>query len=136
MGASTTAKRGDARSASRQPSHLQREVIGILLIALGLLALLSLVSFSPGDPTLLGPSLSGPPSPSSTQNMIGTVGANLAGTLFWLVGGAAYLLPVLLIMVGVRSFMACTMTVTLRSASGALAAVIFLSGLCVPNEPA
>lgn len=129
MGASTTAKRGAARSASPQPSHLQREVIGVLLIALGLLALLSLVSFSPSDPTLLSSALFDQSSSSPTRNMIGTVGANLAGTLFWLVGGAAYLVPVLLIMVGIRSLMACTLTVTLRSASGSLVSVVFLSGL-------
>ena len=49
MGVSTTAKRGDARSAPSRSSHVKREVIGVLLIAAGLLILLSLVSFVPGD---------------------------------------------------------------------------------------
>ncbi|ULA59674.1 MAG: hypothetical protein LZF60_160001, partial [Nitrospira sp.] len=39
MGVSTTAKRGDARSAPSRSSHVKREVIGVLLIAVGLLIL-------------------------------------------------------------------------------------------------
>ncbi len=133
MGASSTAKRGDARNASTQsspqPSHLQREVIGVLLLALSLLALLSLVSFSPSDHTVFSGE-SGQPSPATTtRNMIGTVGATLAGGLFWLIGGAAYLFPFLLAMVGIRCFIEGTLSVTLRSAGGSLASVLFLSGL-------
>ena len=49
MGVTTTAKRGDARSAPSRPSHVRREVIGVLLITASLFILLSLVSFVPGD---------------------------------------------------------------------------------------
>jgi S-DNA-T family DNA segregation ATPase FtsK/SpoIIIE len=98
MGVSTTVKRGDARGTSRQPSHLQHEVVGVLLITLSLLTLLSLVSFSPADRLLFG---AGSPTTTdgveagplgSNRNMIGTVGATIATALFWLVGGGAYLL--------------------------------------------
>ncbi|MGH7231764.1 MAG: DNA translocase FtsK 4TM domain-containing protein, partial [Nitrospiraceae bacterium] len=126
MGASTTAKRGDARSASRQPSNLKHEVIGVLLLTLGLLSLLSLVSFSPTDVPLFG-SRTGAAVP--TRNMIGTVGASLAAALFWLIGAGAYLLPFLLVMLGARCFVEGALSVTLRSAAGSLAALVFLSGL-------
>ncbi len=128
MGASTTAKRGDARSASRQTSNVKHEVIGVLLLTLGLLTLLSLISFSPTDIPQFSsfPSHTGTPVP--TRNMIGTVGASLAATLFWLVGAAAYLFPFLLVMLGARCFVEGALSVTLRSAAGSLAAVLFLSG--------
>ena len=125
MGVSTTAKRGDARSTSSRPSHVQREVIGVLLITTGLLILLSLLSFVPGDAKVL--TGSGPAAPAPTKNMIGTVGAVLAATFFFLIGGAAYLFPLLLGLLGARCFTQTPLTVRLRNAGSSLAAVIFLS---------
>ena len=129
MGVSTTAKRGDARSASRQSAHLKHEVIGVLLITLSLLILLSLGSFAPTDVPLFGSTPSPAASPAPTRNMIGAVGATLASALFWLAGGGAYLLPFLLAMLGVRCFVEGALTVTLRSAAGSLASLLCLSGL-------
>ncbi len=129
MGASTTAKRGDARSASRQTSNVKHEVIGVLLLTLGLLTLLSLISFSPTDIPQPSALSSHTVMPVPTRNMIGAVGAFLAATLFWLVGAAAYLFPFLLVMLGARCFVEGALSVTLRSAAGSLAAVLFLSGL-------
>jgi hypothetical protein len=86
MGAPTTAKRGDARPASREPSQLKHEVVGVLLITLSLLTLLCLLSFADTDPLLFSSGGSTAAS-HSTRNMIGTVGATFATGLFWLVGG-------------------------------------------------
>ncbi len=129
MGATSTAKRGDARGASRRLSHLHYEVIGVLLITLSLLTLLSLVSFTPGDVALFGSGPSDAASPRQTRNMIGTVGATLAVVLFRLVGAAAYLVPFLLVMLGVRCFVEGPLTVTVRSAGGSLLSLLFLSSL-------
>ncbi len=125
MGVSTTAKRGDARSTPSRPSHVQREVIGVLLITAGLLILLSLLSFVPGDAKVLTSSGSAATAPA--KNMIGTVGAVLAATMFFLIGGAAYLFPLLLGLLGVRCFTQTPLTVRLRNAGSSIAAVIFLS---------
>lgn len=134
MGAPTRAKRGEDRAASREPSQLKHEVVGVLLITLSLLTLLSLLSFAETDPTLFssGRAAAAP----ATRNMIGTVGATLATGLFWLAGGGAYLLPFLLGMLGGRCFVAGLLTVTLRSAAGSLAALLFLSGLFHLEMPA
>jgi len=59
--------------------------------------------------------------------MIGTVGAALAATFFFLIGGAAYLFPLLLGLLGARCFTQTPLTVRLRNAGSSLAAVIFLS---------
>jgi S-DNA-T family DNA segregation ATPase FtsK/SpoIIIE len=125
MGVTTTAKRGDARSTSSRPSHVQREVIGVLLITTGLLILLSLLSFVPNDTKLL--TSSGPAAAAPAKNMIGTVGAMLAATMFFLIGGAAYLFPLLLGLLGARCFTQTPLTVRLRNAGSSVAAVIFLS---------
>ena len=126
MGVTTTAKRGDARSASSRPSHVQREVIGVLLITVGLLILLSLLSFVPGDAKVLtGTAARG----TSAKNMIGTVGAALSATFFYLIGGAAYLFPLLLGLLGARCFSQTPLTVQVRNAGSSLAAVLFLSAL-------
>lgn len=128
MGVSTTAKRGHARGASPQSSHVPHEVIGVVLITLSLLILLGLLSYAPSDRTFFAPtspSLTSPP----TRNMIGTAGASLATGLFWLIGTAAYLLPALLTVIGGRCFVHGALQVTLRSAAGSAVVLLFLSGL-------
>ena len=128
MGVSTTAKRGHARGASPQSSHVPHEVIGVVLITLSLLILLGLLSYAPSDPTFFAspsPSITPPP----TRNMIGTAGASLATGLFWLIGTAAYLLPALLTVIGGRCFVHGALQVTLRSAAGSAVVLLFLSGL-------
>ena len=126
MGVSTTAKRGDARSAPSRSSHVKREVIGVLLIAVGLLILLSLVSFVPGDAKSMAASGAAGNQP---KNMIGSVGALSAAACFFMVGGAAYLFPILLGLLGVRCFTPIPLTMRLRNAGSGLVAMVFLSGL-------
>ncbi len=124
MGVSTTAKRGDARSAPSRSSHVKREVIGVLLIAAGLLILLSLVSFFPGDAKSMASSgLAG----NQPKNMIGSVGALVAAASFYTIGGAAYLFPILLGLLGSRCFMSIPLTVRLRHAGSGVAAMLCLS---------
>ena len=122
MGASTSAKRGDSRRASSPPSHLKREVIGVILVALSLLTLLSLVSFVPGEGKVLYGSMAPP------RNLIGSVGALFASSLFFLIGGAAYLFPLLLGLMGVRCFTQSTLSIRIRNAVASLGALLFLSG--------
>ena len=126
MGVSTTAKRGDARSAPSRSSHVKREVIGVLLIAVGLLILLSLVSFVPGDAKSIAASGAAGNQP---KNMIGSVGALSAAACFFMVGGAAYLFPILLGLLGARCFTPIPLTMRLRNAGSGLAAMVFLSAL-------
>jgi S-DNA-T family DNA segregation ATPase FtsK/SpoIIIE len=129
MGGATTTKRGDPRGQSKPTTHLKHEVIGVLLITMSLLTLLSLISFVPTDASLFGASSSDGPSAGPTRNMIGSAGATLASFLFGLVGGGAYLLSMLLAMLGARCFVEGELAVTLRSAAGSFAALLFLSGL-------
>ena len=124
MGVTASAKRREARRAPSPPSHLQREVIGVVLIAISLLMLLSLLSFVPGEAQTVaaGDSASKPP-----RNLIGSFGALLAGGLFYSIGGAAYLFPLLLGRLGIRCFSQTPASIRIRTAGSSLAAVFFLS---------
>ncbi|UVT15469.1 MAG: DNA translocase FtsK [Nitrospira sp.] len=124
MGATTSAKRGETRRAPSPPSHIQREVIGVILIALSLLMLLSLLSFVPGEAQIVA---SGTPAARPPQNLIGSFGALLAGGFFYSIGGAAYLFPLLLGRLGFRCFSQAPVSIRFRTAASSLAAVFFLS---------
>src|SRR6185436_2106326 len=123
MAVSTSAKRGEARGAASPPSHIKREVIGVVLIALALLTLLSLLSFVSGE--VKAWTSAAPPS----RNLIGSVGAFFASTLFWSIGAAAYLFPILLGLMGIRCFTQDDLSIRLRNAAASLAALLFFSGL-------
>ncbi|MEY4705900.1 MAG: translocase FtsK 2 [Nitrospirota bacterium] len=123
MAVTTSAKRGDARRAAvPPPSHIKREVIGVVLIALSLLTLLSLVSFVPNESNSTAAGF------SASRNLIGSAGVFFASTLFSLIGGAAYLFPLLLGLIGVRCFTQSDLSIRLRNASASLAVLLFLSG--------
>lgn len=124
MGATTSSKRGEARRAPSSSSHIQREVFGVILIALSLLMLLSLLSFVPGEATVVA---SGNPVAHPPQNLIGSFGALLAGGFFYGIGGAAYLCPLLLGRWGMRCFSQTPMSLELRTAGSSLASVVFFS---------
>jgi S-DNA-T family DNA segregation ATPase FtsK/SpoIIIE len=124
MGATTSVKRGEARRAPSPPSHIQREVIGVILIASSLLMLLSLLSFVPGEAEMVA---SGLPAADPPRNLIGSFGALLAGGGFFALGGAAYLFPLLLGRLGVRCFSQAPVGLRFRTAASSLVAVVFLS---------
>ena len=127
MGVTSSAKRGEPRRPSAPPSHLKREVIGVVLLALSLLTLLSLLSFVPGEPKVVATSSATVTPP--THNLIGSVGAVFSSLLFSLIGGAAYLFPILLGLLGARCFTQSDLSIRLRNAGASLAALFFLSGL-------
>jgi len=124
MGATTSGRRGEARRAPSPSSHIQREVFGVILIALSLLMLLSLLSFVPGEATVVA---SGNPVARPPRNLIGSFGALLAGGFFYGIGGAAYLCPLLLGRWGIRCFSQVPMSLELRTAVSSLASVVFFS---------
>jgi S-DNA-T family DNA segregation ATPase FtsK/SpoIIIE len=125
MGVTSSAKRGETRRVPAPPSHIRREVIGVVLIALSLLTLLSLLSFVPGEPKVvaMGGSTVSPP----THNLIGSAGAIFSSLLFSVIGGAAYLFPILLGLMGARCFTQSDLSIRLRNAAASLAALSFLS---------
>src|SRR2546426_4554245 len=117
MAAGGTSKRGGGG-----PRH---EMAGVVLLTLALLLGLSLLSYSPRDPILFEESFH----PESVQNLIGQVGMTLATVVFTAVGGGGYLVPIALGILGSRCFLRGGLGVTLRSAGGFTALLLFLSML-------
>ena len=71
------------------------DIIGIVLIALALLLLVAQLSFDRYDVEA-----NRSPANETTHNWIGSAGAHAAWGFFWLFGGGAYVLPVLLLIFG------------------------------------
>ena len=75
------------------------EMVGLVLLVAGLLIILSLITYSAGDPSF---SVAGS---GATKNTIGLIGAYLADVLLRLFGVSAYLIPFLLF--GYGAFLVC-----------------------------
>ncbi len=73
-----------------------REVAGLLVMALALLLLVSLISFSPRDPSFFHYATR----EESARNFGGLVGAHLAGDVLSIMGIAAFLVPAALLWAG------------------------------------
>ncbi len=90
------------QTAKGQPKGGRRlkEVVGLLLLALGLVILLALLSYDGRDSTWF----SRLPGPSTERNWMGGVGASLAEGLLQLLGLAAFLVPAVLVSTGWNRF--------------------------------
>lgn len=119
-GAALLKKRGNTPVPK---NSVLNEVVAFAVLALALLVLLCLVSYSPTDPTF-NTSSSAP-----TRNWIGPVGSNLAELLLTLVGVTAYLLPALLALVSWRIFQSESLRPTPSRVVGFCFFVLAASGL-------
>src|ERR1043166_2246676 len=101
------------------------EILAILLLAVGLLLALCLISaaFYPNDPSWNSVGQ------TETHNWAGTIGANVAATVFQFVGLAGYLLPVLLFAAAWRRFRSATIQSPLSRIVGLLILVVAASAL-------
>jgi S-DNA-T family DNA segregation ATPase FtsK/SpoIIIE len=73
--------------------HMRKEIFGICLFFLVIFTLISLLSFSPGDPSIHHAREAG-----RIHNLFGLVGAHLAGILIGFFGLGAFWVPVLLLL--------------------------------------
>ncbi|PSH04452.1 MAG: cell division protein FtsK [Acidobacteria bacterium] len=111
------------------PTHSKRlnELIGILLLAMAVLLMLALVSYSPMDRSLN--TAADPPVGRPAHNWIGLIGAYSADLILQSLGLMAFLLPVMLIFLAVRWIRSHTVENPLVKASGAVALLAFTSAL-------
>lgn len=118
------------------PPQFKDEIAGILFVVAGLLIFLSIWSYSPTDRLIFDSMEDANRQASSPQsNLIGSVGATIAFGLFWLYGGAAYAVPLLIVFQGVRSFAQEGWRSNLRCLVGSILAVFFLSSLIYLLSP-
>jgi S-DNA-T family DNA segregation ATPase FtsK/SpoIIIE len=143
MGASSAAtpskskESGSKTSQQKQPlldPRRRSELAGFLVAVAGLLVLLSLASFLPEDSSLNTATTPG----ATAQNWIGPVGAYTADLLFQGFGWVAYLIPTVLLVVGVRLLLVRPFASPKTKAVGAGLLVASLSSLLelFPYTPA
>jgi len=78
---------------------MRREITGILLFFLVILTLISLLSYSPADPSINNARAAG-----NIHNFFGLFGAHLAGILIGLFGFGAFWIPILLLLTSIHFF--------------------------------
>jgi S-DNA-T family DNA segregation ATPase FtsK/SpoIIIE len=109
----------------KAPKHsLVNDVVAIIVGALALLVLLCLVTASADDRSFLSTGNGGP-----THNWIGIVGANIAAVLFGGFGWVAYLLSLLIVLIGWRVFRASTLVPRVSRIAGFVLFAVSLAGL-------
>lgn len=79
---------------------LKREILGMLLAALGILLALSLISYNPDDPSFNNH----PSEPRQPANLVGLAGSYMADICFQIFGLPALVSPLLLFAIAFRSF--------------------------------
>jgi len=97
--ASYSAKQRDPLLDSKLQAAIERrskELIGIGMVALGVLVAMLLASYSPSDPSWLSAS------DQPVQNWLGRFGASIASPLFVIVGWGSWAISVVLVVWGVR----------------------------------
>ncbi|MDI6704089.1 MAG: DNA translocase FtsK [bacterium] len=100
------------------------EAIGIILIGVSLFFIVSLVTYTPSDTKWATTHPNLPP-----KNYAGIVGAYLSQGLFGLFGGGAYVLPIILALIGVASTMGKMGKVHLLKGIGIILLIISCSTL-------
>ncbi len=78
---------------------MRKEISGILLFFLVVFSLISLLSFSPLDPSVNHVRPTGP-----IQNIFGLVGAHMAGFLIFIFGLGSFWVPILLLLLSIHFF--------------------------------
>ena len=102
---------------------MRKEIIGILLFFLVIFTLISLLSYSPGDPSINNAKAVG-----DINNLFGVFGAHTAGVLIGLFGIGAFWLPILLLM-SVHFFGKHTNDTLIYKAVGGILLIITTGGL-------
>ena len=106
-------------------SRRLNEFIGVAVFAAALIWFIALVTYSPGDPAWFFNDAAG----GETQNFAGPVGAFVAVVTFQLVGYAAYVLPVTMVVIGWHYFWCTTLDAPYTKAVGAALLVGCTAGL-------
>ena len=78
---------------------MRKEIYGIILFFLVIFTLVSLLSFSPADPSINNARAAG-----QIHNLFGIFGAHVSGLLIGLFGLGAFWIPILLLLASIHFF--------------------------------
>ena len=110
----------------REISSLTIQIVGIFLATVGILFLLSILTFSPADPVLLFPHSS---TDGVLKNAVGLMGSTAAFSLFAVVGGGAFVVPLLFVGFGLNALWSERWQMTIGGWVGSLLAILSVSAL-------
>jgi S-DNA-T family DNA segregation ATPase FtsK/SpoIIIE len=110
-------------ATNAQKSSVGNEIVGILLLASGVLLFLCLLTYNANDASVMTVSR------QETQNLIGAIGANIAAVLFQAVGLTALIVPLLLFWAAWQTFWAESLRVSAARLSGFVLLVACLAAL-------
>jgi S-DNA-T family DNA segregation ATPase FtsK/SpoIIIE len=110
---------------------MRREIIGILLFFLVIFSLISLLSYSPEDPSIHNITASG-----HIHNLFGMLGAQVAGFLIGLFGLGAFWIPVLLMVASIRIFGNQSNRTLLLTLTGGLLLIVTTGSLLAIRQSA
>lgn len=113
------------RSGKAKAHSHWNDVLAIILGAIAVLVLLCLITSSTDDRSFI--STGG--GSASTRNWIGVVGANIAAVLFSTFGWTAYLIPLLIALIGFRVYQSDTLIPRASRVAGYIFFALSLSGL-------
>ncbi len=103
---------------------MRKEIIGILLFFLVIFSMISLLSYSPNDPSINNASAGG-----NIHNLFGVFGAHTSGILVGLFGIGAFWLPLLLLLMSIQFFSKQTGRIIVFQALGGLLLIITTGSL-------
>jgi DNA segregation ATPase FtsK/SpoIIIE, S-DNA-T family len=119
-------KGNSTKNPTKEFSVLTTQIVGIFIATLGILGLLSMATFSPADPILF---IEKPSSNVFPENAVGVMGATLAFSLLNAVGGGAYVVPLLFVMLGVSILWSETLRITAGNLFGSMLGILSVSAL-------
>ena len=102
------------------------ELIGFLMLVFALLLVLALVSYSPLDPSFN--TAATPPAGRPAHNWIGVFGAVTSDLTLQVLGAAAFLIPLFLVLYSIRWFRSRPINSPLAKTLGCLALLVFAAG--------
>src|SRR6056297_1637462 len=103
---------------------MRNEILGIFLFFLVIFTLISLLTYSPADPSIHHVGTSG-----GVDNFFGLIGAYLSGILIGLFGVGAFWIPVLLLLASIQSFKDRSPRALMLIGGGGLMLVVVTGGL-------
>jgi len=109
---------------------MRKEIIGILLFFLVIFSMISLLSYSPNDPSINNASAGG-----DIHNLFGVFGAHTAGILVGLFGIGSFWLPLLLLLMSIQVFgQSASRTMLFQALGGVLLIITTGSLLAFHND--
>ncbi|MFQ6082240.1 MAG: DNA translocase FtsK [Candidatus Aminicenantia bacterium] len=114
----------DQAKLRKKSTFLYQELIGVILLAIGIIIFLSLVSYSPDDPSWATYTPS-----AKVKNYIGLIGASISEFLFQLFGLPSFLFPIAFLFLGINYILPKGKKALIPKIVGSLFLILTLSSL-------